>query len=683
MSTASERELLRRPLAPGRSFTFATAETWRLYFLILVTLLATVIRLYGISVYPFQFDEYGSLVEARNIGLNWDSIIYSTAMHYWVRWGDSDMWLRLPAAIFGIASVPVLFKIGEKLGGARSGAVASLLAATSPFNIYHSQEVRFYSLFMLAAAAFMWATISYVQSQKSMRDRSLIAITGAMLLISHFLGLIAVYAQASAAFVSAKRRRAATVLAVVFGIPLVIFGLPIFPPIRSLLLSLYKIYGNALNADTTTTSVSLISFAKILFAGYALMFGYHVYPLRLLLVIPGTLLFGILLARGIARLSRVRWWIVIPLTYLIAVIGIYLVLDSVGGRVATGVSPRHVAFVWPAFIVLISLGLSEFNKSVFHFFLAAALVINAGSLWFGWQKDWAYGATADYRTAGAYLRSWSDKQTAVIMDGRAVEVSERYFPSLPNASRAGKSLVDQSANRRLLLVTNDWRPAGRTYSSKLLAGLTDQYSVIDGRVDYPLFQYVLERKSSPTSGHAVEQDGRVEFPLAIYPLEFQDLKLPATTVVDDAPLKVIGAYGLPDDHGETELNIPLMSRPQARKLVVLTNLVGRDQPATGTVAEVVVNDISGVTTRFPMEANRETASWSHVCGPVEQCRTVLQWHKRIIMSRQATFTDGWRDFQAGIHAAVFDLPANTYVQNLSIRYLSNTGHLYLWAVAVR
>jgi hypothetical protein len=374
---------------------------------------------------------------------------------------------------------------------------------------------------------------------------------------------------------------------------------------------------------------------------------------------------------------------VLPLTYLIAVIGIYLVLDSIGGRVATGVSPRHVAFVWPAFIVLISLGLSEFNKSLFHFFLAAALIINAGSLWFGWQKDWTYGSDADYRAAGAYLRSWSDKEAAVIMDARALEVGERYFPNLPFASRADDSALAQSAYRRLMFVANDWRPKERTDSTKLLARLADRYSVIDGRVDYPLFQYVLERKSSVGEGCAVDQNGRVGFPLSIYPLEFQDLKLPVTTSVNDVTLRVIGAYGLPNDDGETELNLPLMSKPHAEKLVLLTNLVGPHQAATGTVAEVTVKDVSGVTIRFPIEANRETASWSRLCAPAERCRTVFRWRKRIITSGQTATTDGRRDFPAGIHAAVFDLPSNTYVQNLSIRYLPNTGHLYIWAVAVR
>src|SRR5258708_35058408 len=107
-----------------------------------VIVLATVLRLSAISLYPLAGDEYGSLAEAKAVGLNWNSIIYSGLMHFWIRLGSGELWLRLPSAIFGTATVVVLFKIGEKLGGWRTGVVAALLAATSPFSIYHSQEVR-------------------------------------------------------------------------------------------------------------------------------------------------------------------------------------------------------------------------------------------------------------------------------------------------------------------------------------------------------------------------------------------------------------------------------------------------------------------------------------------------------------------------------------------------------------
>ena len=196
------------------------------------------LRIYGIGAYTLTFDEYGSIVEGQRVGLNWNSILYSTVMHFWLALGTSEFWLRLPAAIFGMATVPVLFKVGEKLGSWRVGAVAALLAATSPFNIYHSQEVRFYSLFMLAAAIFLLATVDYVQSERTIRSRVLVIAASVLLLMTHFLGFITVYAQTAATFLAIKRRKRSTIVAITIGLPIVIFGLPLLSPVRALLVHL-------------------------------------------------------------------------------------------------------------------------------------------------------------------------------------------------------------------------------------------------------------------------------------------------------------------------------------------------------------------------------------------------------------------------------------------------------------
>ncbi|MFS8085077.1 MAG: glycosyltransferase family 39 protein, partial [Acidobacteriota bacterium] len=172
--------------------------------MLLIVGLALGLRLYAISLYPLSFDEYGSILEAKSVGSNWNSIIYSTLMHFWVRGGAGELWLRLPAAIFGTATVPILFKIGEKFGGSRTALVAGLLAAMSPFNIFHSQEVRFYSFFIFCSAAFMLATTSYVDSRRGKRRAMLVLSTGLVLLVSHFLGVLALYAQGSASLVAAN-----------------------------------------------------------------------------------------------------------------------------------------------------------------------------------------------------------------------------------------------------------------------------------------------------------------------------------------------------------------------------------------------------------------------------------------------------------------------------------------------
>jgi hypothetical protein len=652
--------------------------------LLCIVALGVVLRLYGLATYSLVVDEYGSIVEGQRLGLNWNSIIYSTVMHFWLPLGQSEFWLRLPAAIFGMATVPVLFKVGEKLGGWRTGVVAALLAATSPFNIYHSQEVRFYSLFMLAAAVFLLATIQYVQSERTIRKRIWVIAGGAFLLIAHFLGFVAVYAQGAAAFLATKRRRLTTVLAVTVVIPLLIFGLPLLSPVRAAMVYIYQVFGNAAVQNTATTPVSFLSVVKIVFAAFTFVFGYHVYPLRLVLVIAGAALTTFLIVGGIVRLMREGKWGALILTNCIAVIGIYVVLDSVGGRLATGVSPRHIAFAWPPLIIVLALGLTRFHKTVFKLLLIAVVGINAASLASAWTRDWTYGVATDYRAAAEYASRWTTPNTLLVYGPNAVQPTYYYFPSTSPRVDWHSFLQNRDGSMsqydRVIVFSDDWRPDHRLSVNQLLQSLNENYSCVDGRAEYPLMEYVFDRATPPVP----PAQNRLQLALrpTAYGLEFQDLKLPIDVDAKGTHLHVIGASALPDFDGQKTITIS-NGTGSARRLILLTNAILDQEFSEGTViAEAVLESEGGTVDAIPLRVGRETTAWNRNCTPNASCETVVRWHKRIAIVGQNTYSGAWRDFESGIHAVALDLPAAGHLQRISLRYIAPSGHLYVWAAAL-
>ena len=655
-----------------------------------VLVLAAVLRIYAISLYPLGGDEYGSLAEARAVGLNWNSIIYSGLMHFWIKLGSSELWLRLPSAIFGVATVGLLFKLGEKLGGWRAGIIAGLLAATSPFSIYHSQEMRFYSLFIFTTAAFMLATIHYLEGRRTARTRTAVLFTAVALVFSHFLGVLALYAQlAATAFAAKSRWSRRALLLVFFGLPVVACGLLLTPFVRNGLWRLYRIYGNAPSSvEPMITPVSIINLAKAAFAGFVFVFGYHVYPLRFFLVAAGLGLSSLLLLAGARRLWKESPWKVLPFAYLLVFLGVYFVLDAIGGRVAAGVSPRHVAFVWPVFLLLMAIGITSFKRPVLYVLIAATLTVNAASIWSGWQKDWIYGTATDYRSAAATASRWIEKDTAIIHDGRSRDAINFYFPGdVPVINSwpylQNPDLIKQLNYQRLVFVTDDWEPWRREEFDRLIGHLNETYSVIDGRVDYPLFEYALERKSSSESfGYELRAgSNQILQPVNFYGLEFQDLRLPVAVKVKDIPLSVIGAYGLPDSEKRRELSLPLSAAVKTRRVVFLSNIIGgpqSDQPA----AEISIESRDGKSITFPLRLGKETAGWEKQCEPGATCQTVFQWHKRIAVAGQNSYSGALRDFSAGLHAVVLNLPEQQEVTRLTIRYTAGSGRLYVWGVAL-
>lgn len=73
--------------------------------------------------------------------------LYYVIINQWTRlFGYSEVSLRFPSILFGVASVFIVYLIGKELLDKKVGLIASLFLATSGLHIYYSQEARMYSL---------------------------------------------------------------------------------------------------------------------------------------------------------------------------------------------------------------------------------------------------------------------------------------------------------------------------------------------------------------------------------------------------------------------------------------------------------------------------------------------------------------------------------------------------------
>jgi mannosyltransferase len=116
--------------------------------------LALSLRLYGLGDKPFWMDEITSLHRATATVPH----LIADALHgnhyptyFLLLWliahiGTSQWMLRLPSAVFGAVGAWLACEIGRKAAGPRSGAIAGLLMALSPFEVQLGQEARSYTL---------------------------------------------------------------------------------------------------------------------------------------------------------------------------------------------------------------------------------------------------------------------------------------------------------------------------------------------------------------------------------------------------------------------------------------------------------------------------------------------------------------------------------------------------------
>ena len=147
-----------RLLASRQVATAPAASPRQLLLLGTVFITSFLLRLPYLGKESLWLDEVWSIATAR---LPWRSLLwvvrhkdsnaslYYALLHMWLHLGGSAASVRLLSVLLGLATIPVLYKLGNRLLGKPAGLIASLLLAVNQFHVTYSQEARTYSLVVL------------------------------------------------------------------------------------------------------------------------------------------------------------------------------------------------------------------------------------------------------------------------------------------------------------------------------------------------------------------------------------------------------------------------------------------------------------------------------------------------------------------------------------------------------
>jgi hypothetical protein len=128
--------------------------------ILLITLLALGIRMAGLGSKGLWIDEADSVYFASQ---SFSDILYRLCdphppgyyilLSGFLSLGRSEFWVRLPSAIAGTLSIPLLYALSRELAAVlarwldrRTGILACLLLAVAPLHVWYAQEARAYAL---------------------------------------------------------------------------------------------------------------------------------------------------------------------------------------------------------------------------------------------------------------------------------------------------------------------------------------------------------------------------------------------------------------------------------------------------------------------------------------------------------------------------------------------------------
>lgn len=213
-----------RGVPPGLFMRERHRSTWVPWALGAAIVIGAAIRFSTLGMQSYHHDE------AWTAGVVLHSNLFTTLgkvsatestppLYYLLAWGWTKLFgtgewgLRSLSALFGVATIPVVYLIARRMAGGAAGAAAAALAAVNPALIWYSQEARSYSLLVLLSALgflfFLRARDGYAR-----RDLFWWVALSVLATATHYFGAMPAAIEAALLLAGAGRRRGAALIAV-------------------------------------------------------------------------------------------------------------------------------------------------------------------------------------------------------------------------------------------------------------------------------------------------------------------------------------------------------------------------------------------------------------------------------------------------------------------------------------
>ena len=153
---------------PVRTFIDNTIfSDYYMLLILVITIIGAYLRIHNLGVESLWLDEASSYhyIQDTMIG-SWTRTVISTVaplhtviLHFMTFFSSSEFSLRLPSAIFGTLTIPVIYAMGTRLFGKEEGILSAFLLSISMMHLWYSQEARMYAqtvLFSLLSLYFFY-----------------------------------------------------------------------------------------------------------------------------------------------------------------------------------------------------------------------------------------------------------------------------------------------------------------------------------------------------------------------------------------------------------------------------------------------------------------------------------------------------------------------------------------------
>jgi len=165
-----------------------------------ILLLAFVLRVALLAARPIWYDEAFSVFLAerdfasivRGTAVDVQPPLYYFLLRVWLQLGENVFVLRFLSVALSMLVVALVYVVARRWFSERVSAFATFFAALAPFQIYHAQELRMYTMFAFGALLYVYGVSQPVAPR--WRRFVLIALGALIALYAHSLALLTLVA---------------------------------------------------------------------------------------------------------------------------------------------------------------------------------------------------------------------------------------------------------------------------------------------------------------------------------------------------------------------------------------------------------------------------------------------------------------------------------------------------------
>lgn len=166
-------------------------------YLFPIILLGAFLRIYNLGTESFWFDEIFTvdrvpqdfetlLHQLTTQGPLMRNATYYVLVHFWILPFDvNEISIRSFSVLSGVLSIGLMYLVGTQLFDSKVGLVSSFFMAISAFQIQHSQEARFYSLFVLLTLVSVYFYLTALKNSGQLWPWALSLVANVLLFYTH------------------------------------------------------------------------------------------------------------------------------------------------------------------------------------------------------------------------------------------------------------------------------------------------------------------------------------------------------------------------------------------------------------------------------------------------------------------------------------------------------------------